>query len=174
MSRTKPEREYFLEGMGRLVKSLEMHFKNLGPEDTLPDGYVASEDEDCTKGVPSLGQMAAMLNEYRHGTIFNKKWTRHSLKLLLEELRERGVETNVGHVKCKTSRANQKRSCKADIHALEVYEKYLMRLDVEDMTNSELSRQLNKSGSKTIRGNDWSPAGCGKLIERLKKNGILT
>lgn len=169
LSKAKKEREIFLEGMGRLIKYFEVTFEILGEKDSLPEGYRSTEDDICADGVPSLGQMVAMLNEHRHGTRYNKKWTRHSLRLLLEELNQRGVETNIGHKHCKTERANRKRSHQADQYALEVYEDHLKNSDFKHMTNSEIARHLNKRGSKTIRGNDWSPAGCGKLLARLER-----
>lgn len=168
-NKRKIDRDYFLDGMARLIKYYALWFEIDDGKDVLPEGYKSEDNEECEKGVPSLGQMAAVLNDNRHGTIFNKKWTRHSLKLLLEELEERGVKINVGHKKCKTSRANIQRSRNADKFTMEVYEDYLKDMDIENMTNSELSRQLNKSGSKTKKGNQWSPAGCGHLRKRLKK-----
>ncbi len=125
----------------------------MGGEDILPEGYELQDNERIEKGVPSLGQMVAVLNDNMHGTRYNKKWTRHSLKLLIEELKKRGWKINVGHKGCKTSRANIVRSRNADRKALETYETYLKDMDVGSMTNSELARQLNKRGSETIKGN---------------------
>ncbi len=173
LSKAKKEREKFLEGMARLLKNYELWFELDGGEDILPEGYELQDDGGLEKGVPSLGQMVAVLNDNRHGTRYNNKWTRHSLKLLIEELRKKGVKINVGHKKCKTSRANIQRSSNADQRAFETYETYMKDMDVGSLTNSELARQLNKRGSKTIKGNKWSPAGCGYLLKRLKNNGVL-
>lgn len=174
MSKKKVDKEFFLEGMGRLIKMYELHFKEVGSAETLPEGYMStSEDGGCEDGVPSLGQMVAILNEHGHETVFNKQWTSQSLKLLLEKLRARGVETNIGHKSCRNSRANSKRAFKADENARKVYEIYLSGIDIKAFNNSDLSRYLNKQGSKTIRGNDWSPAGCGKLVKRLESMGII-
>ncbi len=169
LSKAKKEREEFLDGMARLIKYFAGWFEEGEGEAVLPEGYELQEDEQQEKRVPSLGQMVAMLNDNRHGTRYNNKWTRHSLKLLIEELEEKGVKLNVGHKNCKTSRANTQRSHNADRKAVETFETYMKDLDVENMTNSELARQLNKRGSKTIKGNEWSPAGCGHLLKRLKK-----
>lgn len=147
----------------------ETWFELDGGETVLPVGYELQEDEKLEKGVPSLGQMVAVLNDNRHGTRYNNKWTRHSLKLLLEELEKKGVKLNVGHKQCKTSRANTQRSHNADKKAIQTFETYMKDLDVENMTNSELARQLKKRGSKTIKGNEWSSAGCGHLLNRLKR-----
>ena len=173
LSKAKKEREKFLDGMARLIKHYELWFELAGEESVLPEGYKPNENEVVENGVPSLGQMVAILNDNLHGTRYGNKWTRHSLKLLIDELKEKGVKINVGHGDNKTSRANSARSRKADEFAMGVYEKYLRHLDIEGMTNSEVSRQLNEMESKTIRGNDWSPAGCGKLLERLNEVGIL-
>ncbi len=169
LSKAKKEREEFLNGMARLIKYYETWFELDGGEAVLPVGYELQEDEKLEEGVPSLGQMVAVLNDNRYGTRYNNKWTRHSLKLLIDELKTRGVKINVGHKQCKTSRANTQRSRNADRKAVETFETYMKDLDVENMTNSELARQLNKRGSKTIKGNEWSPAGCGHLLKRLKK-----
>ena len=169
LSKAKKEREEFLDGMVRPIKYYALWFSVDDGKDVLPEGYKSEDNEKCEKGVPSLGQMVAVLNDNLHGTRYGKEWTRHSLKLLLEELEKRGVKTNVGHKKCKTSRANIQRSRNADKFAMEVYEDYLKDMDIENMTNSELARQLNKRGSKTKRENQWSPAGCGHLRKRLKK-----
>ncbi len=173
LTKAKKEREEFLNGMARLIKYYETWFEYGLEEDDLPEGYELPKDEQLEKGVPSLGQMVAVLNDNRHGTRYNNKWTRHSLKLLIDELKTRGVRISVGHTKCKTSRANTQRSHNADKKAVETFETYIKDLDVENMTNSELARQLNKRGSKTIKGNEWSPAGCGNLIKRLKKLDVL-
>lgn len=173
LSKAKKERQEFLDGMARLIKYYEGWFEDIGGEDVLPEGYKLKENESYEKGVLSIGQMVAVLNDNLHGTRYGNKWTRHSLKLLIDELKEKGVKINVGHEHHKTSRANSTRSHNADKFAMDVYEKYLKHLDVKDMTNSEVARKLNAMGSKTIRGNDWSPAGCGKLLERLNEVGIL-
>jgi hypothetical protein len=173
LSKAQKEREEFLGGMARLIKFYESWFETIGGQDLLPEGYELQDNEKFETGVPSLGQIVAVLNDNRHGTRYNKKWTRHSLKILLEELKTKGVKTNVGHKKCKTSRANIQRTRNADIKAMETYEKYLKDINIEHMTNSELARQLNKCGSKTIKGNEWSPAGCGHLRKRLERKGIL-
>ena len=173
LTKAKKEREEFLNGMVRLIKYYETWFELGGGKDVLPEGYELQKDEKHDKGVPSLGQMVAVLNDNRHGTRYNNKWTRHSLKLLLEELEKKGVKVNVGHKKCKTSRANTQRSRNADRKAVETFETYMKDLDVENMTNSELARQLNERGSKTIKGNEWSPAGCGHLLKRLKGLEVL-
>lgn len=167
-SKAKKEREEFLDGMARLIKNYETWFEYGLEEDVFPEGYKLQKDEQLEKGVPSLGQMVAMLNDNKHGTRYDNKWTRHSLKLLLEELEEKGVKLNVGHKQCKTSRANTQRSHNADRKAVETFETYMKDLDVENMTNSEVARQLNERGSKTIKGNEWSSAGCGHLLKRLK------
>jgi hypothetical protein len=169
MSKRKIDRETFLHITAKTIEYYAGWFEDDDGKDVLPEGYKPEDNEGCEKGVPSLGQMVAVLNDNQHGTIFNNKWTRHSLKLILEELEEKGVKLNVGHKKCKTIRANIKRSCNADKFAMEVYEDHLKYLDVESMTNSELARQLDKRGSKTKKGNRWSPAGCGHLRARLKK-----
>lgn len=168
LSKVKKEREEFLDGMARLIKYFESCFELLGAKNSLPKGYELPDNEGLEKRMPSLGQMVVMLNDNRHGTRYGNKWTRHSLKLLIEELKERGVKINVGHKTCRTRRANRKRSSNADKYALDTYEDHLKYLDVENMTNSELARQLNKRGSMTIKGNKWSPAGCGQLRKRLK------
>lgn len=173
LSKAKKERREFLDGMTRLIKHYETWFELVGGEDVLPEGYKLKGNESYEKGVPSLGQMVAILNDNLHGTRYGNKWTRHSLKLLIGELKEKGVKFNVGHEHHKTSRANSTRSHNADKFAMDVYSKYLNHLDIKDMTNSEISRQLNHMESKTIRGNDWSPAGCGKLLDRLHKLGVL-
>ena len=173
LSKAKKEREEFLDGMARLIKRYLVWFETIGGEDVLPEGYKLKEGESYDKGVPSLGQMVAILNDNLHGTRYGNKWTRHSLKLLIDELKEKGVKINVGHKDIKTSRANITRSKNADEFAMNVYAKYLNHLDVTDMNNSEIARQLNAMGSKTIRGNKWSPAGCGKLIFRLNGLGLL-
>ena len=65
LSKAKKDREIFLEGMGRLIKYFEVSFEILGEKDCLPLGYESNDDEKCADGVPSLGQMVAMLNEPR-------------------------------------------------------------------------------------------------------------
>lgn len=172
LTKAKKEREEFLNGMAQRIKYFVEWFEPCEGEAVLPEGYELPKDEQLEKGVPSLGQMVAVLNDNRHGTRYNNEWTRHSLKVLIDELNERGVRINVGHTKCKTSRANTQRSHNADKKAVETFETYMKDLDVENMTNSELARQLNQRGSKTVNRNDWSPAGCGYLLKRLEKLGV--
>ena len=172
LSKAKKEREEYLDGMERLIKYYESWFGLAGGEDALPESYKLQDNEGLGKGVPSLGQMVAVLNDNLYGTRYGNKWTRHSLKLLIDELKARGVRINVGHTKCKTSRANIQRSLNAEWKAIETFETYMKDMDVENMTNSELARQLNKRGSKTVNENGWSPAGCGYLLKRLKDLGV--
>lgn len=161
-------REQFLDGMARLINSCVVEYEILGKRDALPDGYSSKGDEECLEGVISLGEMAAMLNDRRHGTIYNKKWTRHSLKMLLEELQSKGLSYIIGHKSCKTKNANKQRTNNADKFAIDVYEIYLKNIVHERMTMSELARELNRLGSRTIRGNLWSAAGCENLLKRLR------
>jgi len=172
-SSSRVSRDQFMDGMARLINLCVLEYEILGKNDALPEGYSAGEDEECLEGVVSLGEIAAMLNERRHGTIYNKRWTRHSLKMLLEELESKGVKFNIGHKSCKTKNANKQRSNNADEYAKEVFETYLKRIDHGKMTMSELARELNGFGSRTIRGNLWSAAGCDNLVKRLESNNLI-
>lgn len=173
LSKAQKEREQFLDGMARLLKKYKLEFEILGARDALPEDYEYQEGDEPGYGVPSLGQVVALLNENRHGTRYNKKWTRQSLKLLLEQLEKKGVKIQIGHKDNKTSRANAQRSKNADRHAISTYEKYLKDIDIGDMSLNQLARELNQRGSKTIKGNLWSASGCSYLLKRLRKLNVF-
>ncbi len=172
-SRTQQERESFLEGMSRLLKKYELEFEILGAKDALPDDYKFQKEDEIGHGVPSFGQVVTLLNENRHGTRYNKKWTRHSLKILLEELDKKGVKIRIGHKENKTSRANATRSKNANRHAIATYKNYLKDIDIGVMSLNQIAVELNNRGSKTIKENPWSAAGCSYLLKRLRKLNLL-
>lgn len=97
LTKAKKEREEFINGMAQLIKNYETWFEYGLEEDVLPEGYKFQKNEKLKKGVPSLGQMVAILNDNLHGTRYGNKWTRQSLKMLIDELKEKG-----GKNQCRT------------------------------------------------------------------------
>lgn len=164
----KITREQFLDGMARLIRLCLTEYEVFGKEVALPEGYRLKRKKGGLNK-PSVGEIVAMLNERRHGTIYNNKWTRHSLKMLLEELEMSGARFDIGHKSYKTKNANLKRSHLAEEYAKEIQQEYLKNVDITKYSMSQLARELNSMGSRTRLGNPWSASACKLLVSKILK-----
>ena len=171
LNKAQKDREHFLDLMASIL--LKITPEALEEKDALPEDTKFQEEDQAAYTVPSLGQIVALLNKNSYGTRYDKKWTRQSLKLLLEQLDKKGVKTRIGHTRNKTERANAQRTKNADRHAISTYENYLKHIDIDKKSLNQLAKGLNQRGSRTSKGNLWSAAGCSYLLKRLQKLNLL-
>ena len=92
----------------------------------------------------SYTEVARILTEeFKHKTIYGKKWTNASVKRLIERDNKRHKYGRIGHENDKQKAANDKRARMVDEYALLFREKYLPLID-QSQNPFAISKELNR------------------------------
>jgi hypothetical protein len=115
----------------------------------------------------SYGQLADRLNDKDHKTLYGKKWSRASVKRILDFHGGKKFK-GIGHVGKKTEAATNKREKLTLEYAKMINEEVLPMIDTT-LTHHEIAFELNKRGIKTRTKNEWGNSAVSRLLKSIKK-----
>ncbi|MBU1566863.1 MAG: recombinase family protein [Proteobacteria bacterium] len=161
------EVDEFVRKMLLVIKQIEKNY--IKPREvkqlSLFDLLQKNDQPEETK--LSFGQIADLLNEQGHTTIYGKSWTRMAVKRLIEH-RGGDRNENLGHLRNKQEAANLQRMKQSDEFALKMRDEVLPKIDTSQKHHI-IANELNKRGIKTRSGGEWVNSSVKRLLERIQE-----